>query len=192
MRGGICEGRSKLFGMAFGIWLVSMGFSNVNILAGTMSPVARGRQSNREIPEVYAYVNNYLHKTLTDNNGKSFYERYGIKKFGHWLGNDKKRAHQELTESAGGGVARKLLMGLNKVDVPAQLYFIFTSGGIDFVGGYTYYQFLKTKLSSGTPAEGCNLGTVDLQHTGEQVHDMLFQQQTVKCPAHWKSIVSYF
>ena len=93
MRGGICEGRSKFFGMAFGIWLLSMGFSNVIILSGTMSPVARGRQSNREIPELYAYVNNYLHKSFTESKGKTFYENYNIKKFGHWLGNEKKRAH---------------------------------------------------------------------------------------------------
>merc|ERR1712216_332555 len=93
MRGGICEGRSKFFGIVFGIWLMSMGFSSVIILSGTMSPVARGRQSNREIPEPYVYVNNFLHKTLTESKGKSFYDLYNIKKFGFWLGDEKKRPH---------------------------------------------------------------------------------------------------
>lgn len=58
-----------------------------------MSPVARGRQSNREIPELYAYVNNYLHKNSIESKGKSFYDLFNIKKFGHWLGDDKKKPH---------------------------------------------------------------------------------------------------
>ena len=60
-----------------------------------------------------------MHKSLTESKGKTFYELYNIKKFGFWLGDEKKRPHQELTESVGGGAARKLLMGLNKVDIPA-------------------------------------------------------------------------
>jgi len=64
-------------------------------------------------------VNDYLYKSVNESKGKSFYDLYNIKKFGHWLGKDKKRNHQELTESVGGGVARKLLMGLNKVNIPA-------------------------------------------------------------------------
>ena len=67
----------------------------------------------------------------------------------------------------GGGTARKLLMGLNKVDIPAQLYFMFTSGGVDFVGGYTYYQFLKNNLTTGSPVDGTNLGQVKIDQTGE-------------------------
>ena len=93
MRGGTCEGRSKLFGMALGVWLLTMGFTSIVILSASTSPVARGRQSNREIPELYAYVNDYLHKSLMDGKGKSFYDLYNIKKFGHWLGTDKKREH---------------------------------------------------------------------------------------------------
>jgi hypothetical protein len=116
-----------------------MGFSSVIILSASMSPVKRGRESNREIPEIYAYVNDFLHNSLLESKGKSFYELYNVRKFGWWIEGDKKKAHQELTEAAGGGVARKLLMGLNKVNIPTQLYFIFTSGGVDFVGGYTYY-----------------------------------------------------
>lgn len=104
----------------------------------------------------------------------------------------KKGPHQELKEVSGGGVARKLMMGLNKVNIPAQLYFIFTSGGVDFVGGYTYYQFLKTSLASTAHADGKNLGTVAISETGEQIHEMLFTQGKLQIPAHWKAIVTYF
>jgi len=125
--------------MSFGIWLATVGFASVIILSASMSPVKRGRESNREIPELYAYVNDFLHKSLMETKGKTFYELYNIKKFGWWIEDAKKKPHQELREVMGGGVARKLMMGLNKVNIPTQLYFIFTSGGVDFVGGYTYY-----------------------------------------------------
>ena len=46
----------------------------------------------------------------------------------------------------GGGSAEKLIKTFNKIDVPVQLFIIFTPGGIDFVGGYAYYQFLKTSF----------------------------------------------
>ena len=109
------------------------------ILSSSASPVKRGRESNREIPELYAYVNNFMHKNLIETKGKTFYELYNIKRFGWWIEDTKKKPHQELRELAGGGAARKLLMTFNKVDIPVQLYIIFTSGGVDFVGGYTYY-----------------------------------------------------
>ena len=43
----------------------------------------------------------------------------------------------------GGGSAEKLMKTFNKIDITVQLFIIFTPGGIDFVGGYSYYQFLK-------------------------------------------------
>jgi len=38
----------------------------------------------------------------------------------------------------GSGSSEKLMKTFNKIDVPVQLFIIFTPGGIDFVGGYTY------------------------------------------------------
>lgn len=44
------------------------------------------------------------------------------------------------------GLAKGLIKTFNKKDISASLFLIFTPGGIDFVGGYSYYQFLKTKV----------------------------------------------
>ena len=94
LRSGIVHGRMWPFGFAFSAFVQQCGFRDVSILTGTISPVRRARESNREIPEIYAYVNNFLHKKTKNENGdKSFYETFGIKKLGHWLGKDKKRAH---------------------------------------------------------------------------------------------------
>ena len=41
------------------------------------------------------------------------------------------------------GAAQKLIKSFNKTDIPTQLFVIFTTGGIDFVGGHTYHNFLK-------------------------------------------------
>jgi len=46
----------------------------------------------------------------------------------------------------GSGLAKGLLKTFNKRDIKASLFVIFTSGGIDFVGGYSYYQFIKNNL----------------------------------------------
>ena len=58
-----------------------------------MSPVKRERESNRDFPEIFAYVSNSLDKqTLAlENKNISYYERYGIRKFGYWLGSDKRK-----------------------------------------------------------------------------------------------------
>ena len=40
-------------------------FTNVAIITSTMSPVARERESSRQIPEVFAYCNNFLYKSNT-------------------------------------------------------------------------------------------------------------------------------
>ena len=61
----------------------------------------------------------------------------------------------------GGGSAEKLIKIFNKIDVPAQLFVIFTPGGIDFVGGYAYYQFLKSSFDqNGEPLKGRPLGKI--------------------------------
>ena len=43
----------------------------------------------------------------------------------------------------GEGAGSKLWKIMNKNDIPCSLFVIFTPGGIDFVGGFVYYQFLK-------------------------------------------------
>ena len=40
----------------------SSGFSSVAILTSGFSPIKRERDSNREIPEVFAYCNQHLNK----------------------------------------------------------------------------------------------------------------------------------
>ena len=40
----------------------SVGFAGVSILTATMSPIKRERDSNRQIPEVFAYLNNFNYK----------------------------------------------------------------------------------------------------------------------------------
>ena len=72
-RTGICAGKGKDFGMAFGAFIQPLGFSDIKILTATVSPVKRERESNREIPEVFAYINNTLYKKSMES-GKSFYE----------------------------------------------------------------------------------------------------------------------
>ena len=42
------------------------GFSNVVILTATISPVQRDRNSNRLIPNIYAYQNNYFFKSRSN------------------------------------------------------------------------------------------------------------------------------
>ncbi len=57
----------------------------------------------------------------------------------------------ELDELMMSGLAKGLIKTFNKKGIKASMFVIFTPGGIDFVGGYSYYQFLKTNLfSAGT------------------------------------------
>ena len=89
----------------------------------------------------------------------------------------------------GSGAASKLIKAFNFLDIPTTLFVIFTSGGIDFVGGYTYYNFLKSSYS----LDSKSLSKVPLQEkTGEEIHEKLFQTKSVKCPDHWSQIVAYF
>lgn len=47
------------------------------------------------------------------------------------------------------GTAKNLLKTFNKHDFPATMFVIFCTGGIDFVGGYAYYRFIKDNLFAG-------------------------------------------
>lgn len=47
------------------------------------------------------------------------------------------------------GPAKNYIKTFNKFDFPVTLFLIFCTGGIDFVGGYSYYRFLKDNLFAG-------------------------------------------
>jgi len=64
------------------------GFSNVVILTSTISPVKRERESNRQIPEVFGYINDHLEKDQPN-----YYEDNGVRRFGYWIQDVKKRPH---------------------------------------------------------------------------------------------------
>ncbi len=163
------------------------GFRNIIILSSTLSPIKRERDSNRQIPEIFAYVNNYLYKkTLAE--GKSYYDKYSIKKFGYYLGESKRKSHQELSEMMGEGAAGKLIKVLNKFDLPVELFIIYTPGGVDFVGGYTYYNFLKNSIdANGEANKDQSLGKVNMiEKSGEEIHKKLFEDKLLKTPEHWK------
>lgn len=36
-----------------------------------------------------------------------------------------------------------MMKAFNRVDIPTIMFAIFCTGGVDFVGGYTYYEFLQ-------------------------------------------------
>mmetsp|Transcript_4166 Transcript_4166/g.7059 ORF Transcript_4166/g.7059 Transcript_4166/m.7059 type:complete len:131 (-) Transcript_4166:434-826(-) len=61
LRSSITSGNMRKFGEALGQFILENKFSKVLVLSSTISPVKRDRESNREIPEVYAYVNNFAY-----------------------------------------------------------------------------------------------------------------------------------
>lgn len=162
------------------------GFANVSILTASMSPIKRERESNRQIPEVFAYLNNCLNKAEP-----AYYEKKGIRKFGWWIQDVKKRPHQELSELGAAGWAGRLMKAFNRVDIPVVMFTIFCTGGVDFVGGYTYFEFLQKNVF-GSPVDqaSAQLGKMDLNkgqlQTGEQVHEFMFTGGAVKTPAGWQ------
>lgn len=93
---------------------------------------------------MFAYVNKFI---FTQN--KDYYETHGIRKFGYWIQDVKKKPDQELDELFMAGSAKNLLKTFNKQEFPASLFIIFCTGGIDFVGGFSYYKFIKENLFSG-------------------------------------------
>lgn len=78
----------RSFSEEFVNFVVQNGFANVAILTSTGSPVARERTSNRQIPEIFAYCNNYLFNTQPD-----YYNKNGVRKWGFWIQDVKKRPH---------------------------------------------------------------------------------------------------
>jgi hypothetical protein len=54
------------------------GFASVALLSSAFSPVKRERDSNREVPNVFAYANDFLEK-------QDYYNKVGIRKFGWWI-----------------------------------------------------------------------------------------------------------
>ena len=88
------------------------------------------------------------------------------------------------------GLAKGLIKCFNKNDVPATLFVMFTSGGVDFVGGYSFYQFLKHNLFQTGEQIERKMGTLTLkEQTGEEIHEMMFEKGQIKYPAYWKQIV---
>jgi hypothetical protein len=141
------------------------------------------------IPEVFAYVNKHI---LSRH--PNYYEDKGIRKFGYWLKDTKTKEHQELDEFMMEGQAKSLIRLFDKASVPTSLFVIFTPGGIDFVGGYSYYHFLKTAIaeeSSSLIQKQMGKLTLDEQ-SGEGIHEKLFTRKELKTPAYWKQVVSYF
>lgn len=139
VRSAVIGGQMRAFSEQLRNFVQTNGFADVAILTATISPVKRERESNRQIPEIFAYCNNYLYK-------QDFYSRMKIRKFGWWISDVKKKPHQELRELAGEGWASRLLKEFNKSDIPACIFTIFCTGGVDFVGGFVFYNLLKRQL----------------------------------------------
>lgn len=132
------------------------GFKEITILTSSMSPVKRERESNRQLPEIFAYCNNFLYK----ESNKQYYNEIGMRKFGYWIADSKTKPHQELTELAGGGT--KMMKIFNREDIPVSMFIIFCTGGVDFVGGYSYFTFMKNNLSSTEASVRSKLGDLKL------------------------------
>lgn len=82
------------------------------------------------------------------------------------------------------------MKAFNRVDIPVIMFVIFSTGGVDFVGGYTYFEFLqKNFFGSQADQATTQLGKMDLNKgkltTGEEVHEFVFQSGNLKTPAGW-------
>jgi len=98
----------------------------------------------------------------------------------------------------GAGAADRLMKSFNRLDIPAILFVIFTDGAIDFVGGFTFYQFLLQKdlFSTGVQSTQKMLENLNLSEkeplTGEKIHEVLFVEGKYKIPYGWSQILGYF
>lgn len=152
-------------------FIISTDFAKVVLLTSTLSPVSRERDSNRLIPEVFAYCNNFMFKS-----NRNYYNQNGIRKFGYWIQETKRRPHQEMAELSASGWADRLMKSFNRMEKPAIMFTIFCTGGVDFVGGYNYYEFLKQNMFGNAADQATQrLGKLSLQagqpiESGEQVH----------------------
>jgi hypothetical protein len=121
---------SRSFSAELVEFVKSHGFSSVALLTSAFSPIKRERDSNREIPEVFAFCNEFLEKN-------DFYAKTGLRKYGWWI--DKKKPYQELKELGQGGWSARLFRAFNKVEMPCSMFLVFCQGGVDFVGGFVMY-----------------------------------------------------
>ena len=62
LRSSICSGMIRDFGDALVKIIKEKEIKSVTVLTSTMSPVKRERESNRDFPEIFAYVTNSLDK----------------------------------------------------------------------------------------------------------------------------------
>ena len=176
-------------------FIMMTDFARVVLLTATLSPVSRERDSNRQIPEVFAYCNNFMFK-----NNRNYYNQNGIRRFGYWIQDTKRRPHQEMAELSGAGWADRLMKSFNRMEKPAIMFVIFCTGGVDFVGGYNYYEFLKQEMFGSDAQQATQrLGKLSLAggdqqpiESGEQVHALLFESGTLQVPHGWIGIASYF
>ena len=77
MRTGVTAGNMKKLGAALTKFIVEAGFKQVFLLSSTMCPVRRDRGSNRDIPNVWTYVNNVLYKKYINGaDKKSYYDTH--------------------------------------------------------------------------------------------------------------------
>jgi predicted ATP-grasp superfamily ATP-dependent carboligase len=83
-------GSMRKFTDELNVFIKEMGFANVILLSSTMSEVKRERDTNRKVPEVFAYLNNYFWHTPQ---GKTYYSDNNIRKFGHWIEEIKRKPH---------------------------------------------------------------------------------------------------
>ena len=60
-------------------FIMTIDFKHIALLTATMSSVSCDRDSNDDIPEIYAYCNNYIELR------SDYYEEKGMRKFGHWI-----------------------------------------------------------------------------------------------------------
>ena len=103
-----------------------------------------------------------------------------------------------MKELIAAGWADRLMKSFNRMEKPAVMFTIFCPGGIDFVGGYNYYEFLKQKLFGNQADQATQrLGKLSLStdapiESGEQIHAILFDSGSLKVPVGWKQIASYF
>lgn len=62
MRSGVIGSRKRQFHDELVKFITDSGFSDVVILTSTLNPVRKERESNRNLPEFFGYVNNFLYK----------------------------------------------------------------------------------------------------------------------------------
>jgi len=83
-----------------------------------------------------------------------------------------------------------------KHKIPTYLYVIFCPGEFDFVGGYSYSEFIKEHILKQGEYTACinKLGKLSIADklTGEQIHSMLFEKGTVSVPAYWKQVIAFY